>query len=545
MNGKAAIVAFAVLLIAVGGIVDRADCGEPETEGDAFVARLVHPDRQAAEVLRLFAGARWSDPAAALAAWKQNAGNAVAISKPAEAVIAFFNSEMAAEWRALDGAEIRVEVDATTGGLEWLAIVPRDDGTVAAGVTAMRLTYPDDRPLAVDGHELPVARLGRPGAPLGCQVGTAVVVASSRGILLRGVRLAMADGTASAGHEARGTAQTSQLESGTVFRLEPERISVPGSAPLNQRRAIEAIHALGCRRIDGAATLKDGVLSLDVSTTVEARRPRPAVVHPRAVERAWLEGLPADGVMAMVSLAIDPGSASWEWAFAVADRIERVDPARAGVAPLRTRLNLMAAGAGLKLEADLRPHLQGVTACVFGDPAGPGRVGGGVIVLHLDQRDAAERTIRQSARRIGGLAPDRAVAVRARGGDAWIAWGDAGTTIDRVDRPDPARSLAAACGGWAAEGCDPPARVGAIWPARLWRLGGGPEVNPAALRVLADDPPVVWWGWSEPEREHDLLRWPGLSGRLRRLLELLPPALTPDGSIPRSRTAGFQAGARD
>ena len=159
MNGKAAIVPVALLLAVFDGILDRADGGEPEAEGDAFVARLVHPDRQATEVLRLFEGARWSDPAAALAGWKQRNGNSVPIGKPAEAVIALFNPEMAAEWRALDGAEFRVGLDPTNGGLEWCALIPRDDGTVAAAVTAMRLTYPDDRPLAVDGKQLPVARL--------------------------------------------------------------------------------------------------------------------------------------------------------------------------------------------------------------------------------------------------------------------------------------------------------------------------------------------------------------------------------------------------
>ena len=72
---------------------------------------------------------------------------------------------MAHEWRSLDEAEIRVGAEAGTGELGWSAVIPRDDGTVAAGVTAMRLTYTDERPLVVDGRQIPVARPGRPGAP--------------------------------------------------------------------------------------------------------------------------------------------------------------------------------------------------------------------------------------------------------------------------------------------------------------------------------------------------------------------------------------------
>jgi hypothetical protein len=533
MSGKAAILGFALLLVALGGGIDRVYSGEPKAEETAFVARLVHPDRQAAEVLRLFEGARWGDPAATLAAWKQRTGNVAPIGKPAEALIALFNPEMAVEWRAFDDAEIRVGLDPKTGGLEWLAIVPRDDGTVAAGVTAMRLTYPDDRPLAVEGQELPVARLGRSGLPLACHVGTAVVVASSRDLLERGVRLFAAGKGPSRRNEAAtadeplSTASTYPLESGTLLRLNPARISMPGDAPLAERQAIEALHALECRTVEVAASLKDGLLSLDVSTILEARRPGTAIVRPRTVERAWLEALPADRVMAMVSVAIDPEPTSWDRAFAAADRVERVDPGRAGLAPLRTRLNLLAAGAGLKLEADLRPHLYGLTACVFVDPARPGRATGALIVLHLDERIAAERLVRQSAARMGALvganAPRLPLAIRARERDIWIAWGDAVKASEREDRPDPDHSLAAVCGGWAGEGRRPPMRVGAFWPGRLWQPAGVLSMNPPALRVLADDPPVVWWGWSEPARERDLLRWSGLRQRVRSFLETLQP----------------------
>ena len=91
--------------------------GEAPAAGDALVVRLVHPDRQALEVLKSFAGARVAHPAAALAAWKRSNRGPHLLGKPIEAVITIFNPEMAAEWRVLHEAEVRVDVEATDGRL--------------------------------------------------------------------------------------------------------------------------------------------------------------------------------------------------------------------------------------------------------------------------------------------------------------------------------------------------------------------------------------------------------------------------------------------
>jgi hypothetical protein len=223
--------------------------------------------------------------------------------------------------------------------------------------------------------------------------------------------------------------------------------------------------------------------------------------------------------MAMASVAIDTDPAWWDRAFALADRIERVDSALGGLAPLRTRLNLLASGIGVRLESDVRPHLRGLTGCVYGDPARPGRVAGVIIVLHLDDAGVADRLVSQSSRRIGGLASGRSVDIRALGRDIQIVWGEAAA---RSDRGHPAHSLAATCAGWAAEGREEPARVGAVWPARLLRPAGNGNVAPPALHALADDPPVIWWGWSEPAREYDVIHWTCLRERVRHFLDALP-----------------------
>ena len=317
MDGNVRILQVVAVISVLGILPWRAAGGEPTSPDEAFVARLVHPERQADEVLRLFRGARWSDPAAALAAWKTQRPDA-GLGKLAEAVIALFNPEMAREWRSLDKAEIRIGLDAGTGELGWSGFIPRDDGTVAAGIIAMRLTYPDDRPLAVDGREFAVARLGHSGVPLACLAGTGIVLASSRDRLERGAA------SFRIGRDLGG-----DLDSGTVFRLDPARLPNPPVGSLAQRRTIEALRAFGCRGVEGAAYLKDGSFVLDVSTTLAAGAPGAGPAPVRAVELEWLEALPSDGVSAMVSMVIDPDPASWDFAFAAADRVERVDPARA------------------------------------------------------------------------------------------------------------------------------------------------------------------------------------------------------------------------
>src|SRR5262249_54452021 len=150
-----------------------------------------------------------------------------------------------AEWRSLDSAELRVTVDPSSEKLGWFTLVPQDDGTVAAGITAMRLTNPDDRPLVVDGREWPGARLGRAGGPLACGVGTTVMVASSRDLLLRGVRVAGSGRGATpdppgipAEGQRRGGDALGKAGSGTIFRLEPGRMPVPRDGAPGQRRTI-------------------------------------------------------------------------------------------------------------------------------------------------------------------------------------------------------------------------------------------------------------------------------------------------------------------
>ncbi len=535
--------------LALGILGRAAGAGDGVKPEAAFVARLVHPDRQAAEVIRLFGGARWADPAAALAAWKQArpAASDRPINKPAEAMIAMFNRAMVPEWRAFDGAELRFTVGADGGSLQWLARVPHDhDGILAAAITAMRLTYPEDQAILIGGRKHPVAHLGRSGVPLAAQDGSLVVVAGSREALRRGFENnARGDRLDHRGIPRRPAPEPDIAlpDSGVVFRLLPDALPEPGAAglalALAPARAVEALRALGCRRIDGTACLKDGTLALDVRSALDAApKPHPVgpAVDPPVVEAGWLESLPSTGVMAFASIAVDRRAPAWDRAFTLADRVERVDRARGGLSPLRVRLNLMAAVVGLKLEADLLPHLRGISIALAGRTDRPGRVTGTLVVLHLDDLEVAHRIVRETSARVAALmrgqvpaatdaaAGTRAVVVRAHESDIRLAWGDARAPANSDDPPPAGQSMADVCRGWVAEGRPAPARVGAFWPGRLWQPPARAKAAwPAdSLRVLANDPPAVWWGWNELDGTRDLVRWGGLDQRMRQLLATLP-----------------------
>lgn len=82
---------------------------------EPIVIRLVHPERQAAAILRLFDGCTAPHPAAALAAWKQSTTGPGQLGKTGEALIACFNPEMVREWSVLDGASLQIGIDAGSG----------------------------------------------------------------------------------------------------------------------------------------------------------------------------------------------------------------------------------------------------------------------------------------------------------------------------------------------------------------------------------------------------------------------------------------------
>ena len=105
----------------------------------AVAVRAVRPDVQGERLIGLFRGSRAASPAAALAAWKHATGGRFSLGKPLEAALAALNPPMARELKILDGAELLVGF-APGGPTRWQAVVPNDDGSLAAMATALALT---------------------------------------------------------------------------------------------------------------------------------------------------------------------------------------------------------------------------------------------------------------------------------------------------------------------------------------------------------------------------------------------------------------------
>jgi hypothetical protein len=513
--------------------------------GPSASFRLVHPDRQAAAMLKLFEGSRAAHPAAALGAWKRATREPDRLGKPIEAVISFFNPDMIAEWKILDGAEYHLGLDPETNSRRWRLDVPGDDGTFAALITALRLTGGGQESPLADGQPA-VERLGGPGAAVGTRggPGRGITLASSR------AALGLAVPRASDLLPLAGT-----FESGLVFRVDPGRLSSSRWASVRLRRVVELARGLGCRSALGSLGLSGDRLALEVDTELERGQPisRP-MLETSGIEPAWIGWIPIDQAAACACLALGRGPGFWDDVFAVADRVDRADPARADLAPLRTRLNLLATAAGVRLEADLWPHLRGATFALLADPADSGRAGRALVALHLDEKAAARRladeVIPRLADMAGGLkktrpvpgtqgpkgvpiAPStarplgrvggRPVEVAVRDQTVLIGWGEGalGAALRAGGRQE--ESVATLMGKTGpGPGSRPPARLAAFWPGRMPIPVRGLDGPTPLARALAQGPPITWVGWNHGDRAADRIAWPGLSAAVRRFLDAIP-----------------------
>jgi hypothetical protein len=488
-----------------------ARAGEP---GQALTVRLIRPDRQLEQLLALFQGARAPHPAAALTYWKQATHERTKLRKPAEAVIALFNPEMVGELRALDASLAVLGLDPGDGRIVWRASVPKDDGTFAALATALTLS---DGGSAPPLNGLDVDRLGPPGSPLMAQTSERrIAVASSRD----GLRAALEE----SGHSVRNHPA---LESGCVVRLDPHGMTASG--PVWCRRLGEALRASGCRVVDGVAALNGETFSLTLTSQLERA---PSATPPLRPD--WLDWAPAAASLAVVAVAFDPRPEAWDSAFALVDRVERADPARADVAPLRARVNLLASAAGIHPETDLWPHLRGLSAGILVDPQF--ELAGAWLALHADTPKAAQRLggslIPRVAAALSGAkpvadaeaAPDamrslgryagRPLTLAVRGGTVLVGWGESALPACLDAQANPRRSAAAAIrASWDAM---PLRSAGAFWPGRLRSL------------ALADASPALWLRHHEGATIRDDIRWPGLRGVVRGFLDRLPLEPPPD-----------------
>jgi hypothetical protein len=491
--------------------------GEPSP---AVTVRLVHPEDQCARLLALFEGARAPHPAAALSAWKRATGGRLSLSKRSEALIAICNPDMVREWRTLDGAELVLGCDPTDGRLRWFATVPRDDGTFAALASAIALTDGATEPPLGD---VAVDRLGRAGSPLMARVGRAAVAAGTRNDLQ-----AALDRT----HAA--PAAWPAIDSGALVRLDPDALGNLGS--LLRRRLAEGLRAAGCGRVDGSVRLDGDTVRVGLAGKFASSAPGAAG---RPLEPGWLDWIPASPRLAAAfAVAIDSRPEAWDAAFALADRVEKADAALTGVAPMRTRLNLMTAPAGVRLEADFWPKLVGVSGAVFTNPSGQPE--GALLALHTTDAAAADRIARRilpsltttfrlkrpdNQPNVAAPAPEaviplgqrdgRPLSATSRGATVLVSWGDV-LTASLEAKAHPEQSAGPTIrASW---GERTPHRAGAFWPGRLgMSIQGSPLTD-----ALNASGPIAWIGQSDARSTRDDIQWPGLRSAVLRFLEKIP-----------------------
>ena len=226
-------------------------------------------------------------PAAALAAWERATQSPNQLGKPLEALIAMFNPEMAQEWRVLHDAELCLDLGSIDGKARWYAVVPRDDGTLSAAVTATRLTDgAAEAPLREASDGIGVERLGPAGSTVSTRTGDTLIIGSTREELLRGLRRVGAlSATVAVDITRRESSQSSaipglgnRVDSGLIFDLDPGRMNAKAGTTAN-RRAAALLQGLGCRWMSGNLAFKEDVLALEVTTLLghgEASRPLPA-----------------------------------------------------------------------------------------------------------------------------------------------------------------------------------------------------------------------------------------------------------------------------
>lgn len=497
---------WALLVVGAGEPMPRAN--DPT---EAVTVRSFRPDLQLERLVALFDGARVPHPAATLAAWKRATRDPKGLGKGPEAAIAMLNPGMVRELRSLDQSRIGFGFDGE-GRIHWYAVLPKDDGTFAAVAPALVLTDGGgDAPFL--GVE--VDRLGPPGTMVAARVPGVTTLASSRSDLPSALRQATSK-----------VPPRVEIESGWLVQVLPDRLLPTGSVA--RRRAVELVRAWGGTEAEAILGLEGQTLSL--ATTRRFHNADVPGVRP-VVEPGWLEWIPGANVSAVFALTTDRSATSWDGLFARIDRVERADPARAGVAPARSRLNLLALAAGVRPEVDVWPHLVGLSGAVLADARG--EVDGALLALHVDDPAAAERIETQvlprlASRWIPGAKPedrpegirrfgsisDRPLSVTRRGTTVLIGWGESSLSLALAAKAAPATSAAPTFAK--ARSGPQPQRLGAFWPRRI----GG--------QVDVETPPILWWGWDDGLTSYDRARWEGLRGVVRRSLEQLPLDPPPD-----------------
>ena len=466
------------------------------------------PGTQLERLLALFQGTKAPHPAAALTYWREATRGRGGPGKAAEAAIAALNPAMVRELKPLDGAVVRFNTDPETRQTQWYANVFHDDGALAAAATALALT--DGAPQEpIAGAE--VVRTGPEGSWLIANRPGRLVVAPGRETLAAGLNASPDDPT------------PAEELTGLVARLDPDGLRTSG-ASLSARRVGEALAGLTVTSAVGRLSFEGDDLCLDVKSL---RGPRGVPRPGPGIQPGWLDPLATGRLLGAATASLDGGAAEVDDWFRLLDRVEKADPSRAQVAPLRVRLNLIAAAARVRPEADLWPNLRGISLVVLDDSKR------GLVGLHTADPASATRLADETVVRLTsaflkarpgdptadgsrtlGTIGGRPITLVTRRESLWIGWGDR-ALADGLAGPDaPASNLARDYFGAAT-----PRRVGLVWPDRLAR---SLKFNDSLVKALVGAPPVTWVGRDEGHDARDVVKAGGLHEVVRRGLDALP-----------------------
>ena len=246
-------------------------------------------------------------------------------------------------------------------------------------------------------------RLGRPGAWLAAHADETLIL-GARAELLRAVADLTQKAAPASEQLGRGKAGEAVLKrSGQPLDWGRASCWIPAGLPPSRRCRCHRGWEGPCSAASRVVAWKG--LWLSRVTASGSKYPRfcsskttlaRSVVERNGSDRAGLaRSVPSAGAMAVIVLACRPSGEFWDSAFALADRVEKTDSARAQVAPIRIRLTLLARTAGVRLEPDVLQHLR-LSAAVFGEPRRPGRPSGALVALHLDSDAAARRLVELS-----------------------------------------------------------------------------------------------------------------------------------------------------
>jgi hypothetical protein len=289
-------------------------------------------------------------------------------------------------------------------------------------------------------------------------------------------------------------------------QVDPSGLAASSSLPL--RQLAELIRARG---------LDDWTLQLVVEGTDLVCRSTAKITPespPYPINPSWLTWIPSDRAMAALVVSIDGRAEAWDAAFALLDRVEHVDPARANVAPSRLRLDLVARAAGIRPDLDVRPHLRGLTAWVGSGVRG---ISGAAVVAHLADEPAAvglESRIRKGRPNANlGEVAGQPIRLTRNGSALLFTWGDG--VLDQTLQAHAAANVVPILPA------PPTDHVGFLWPSRI--PGLIPNGSPLAT-AIADGGPILWRGSLIGREACDEVRWPAVDAVIRRFLDRIPLA---------------------